>query len=277
MNSEDEERVFKAKVAAVVRQYKRTNRFHGDTPYYRFTRPEPAVGGPSNSFLHSKVLAYSRAGEFELGSLTSARPDGKSFLTGWNNGAITCRKEIKKRYKQRFGKTSENSPAPQDWQEAPQEAPQEQEAWLLIESLPDTDQFGEKELDPSTLASRQMPASRWRQRPTCLKRPGVGGRSSKITTMRQIQPGIGASVAHRRNLTTSLGVLGSDICQVEVVALYVPRGCEESTLDTVAQSLVKLPGMTLAFPGHSKEVEVKDHSCICSSRWHWCTCWRRRR
>ena len=113
MNSEDEERVFKAKVAAVVRQYKRTNRFHGDTPYYRFTRPEPAVGGPSNSFLHSKVLAYSRAGEFELGSLTSARLDGKSFLTGWNNGAITCRKEIKKRYKQRFGKTSENSPAPQ--------------------------------------------------------------------------------------------------------------------------------------------------------------------
>ena len=47
MNLEDEERAFKAKVAAVVRRNKRTDRFHGDTPYYRFTRPEPAVGGPS--------------------------------------------------------------------------------------------------------------------------------------------------------------------------------------------------------------------------------------
>ena len=47
MNLEDEERAFKAKAAAVVRRKKRTDRFHGDTPYYRFTRPEPAVGGPS--------------------------------------------------------------------------------------------------------------------------------------------------------------------------------------------------------------------------------------
>ena len=46
-----------------------------------------------------------------------------------------------------------------------------------------------------------------------------------------------ASVAHRRDLNTILGVKDSDICQVNVFALYAPRDCEENTLDAIAQSL----------------------------------------
>ena len=55
-----------------------------------------------------------------------------------------------------------------------------------------------------------------------------------------------ASVAHRRDLKTILGVKDSDICQVNVFAL-LPRDCEENTLDAIAQSLEKLPGLTLVF------------------------------
>ena len=56
-----------------------------------------------------------------------------------------------------------------------------------------------------------------------------------------------ASVAHRRNLKTILGVKDSDICQVNVFALYSLGTAKKNTLDAIAQSLEKLPGMTLVF------------------------------
>ena len=56
-----------------------------------------------------------------------------------------------------------------------------------------------------------------------------------------------ASQAHRRNLKTILGVKDSDICQVNVFALYALGTAKKNTLDAIAQSLEKLPGMTLVF------------------------------
>ena len=46
-----------------------------------------------------------------------------------------------------------------------------------------------------------------------------------------------ASVAHRRNLKTILGVKDSDICQVNVFALYALGTATKNTLDAIAQSL----------------------------------------
>ena len=68
-----------------------------------------------------------------------------------------------------------------------------------------------------------------------------------------------ASVAHRRNLKTILGVKDSDICQVNVFALYALGTAKKNTLDAIAQSLEKLPGLTLVFPRNSKEIEAKYH------------------
>ena len=56
-----------------------------------------------------------------------------------------------------------------------------------------------------------------------------------------------ASVAHRRDLKTILGVKDSDICQVNVFALYALGTAKKNTLDAIAQSLEKLPGLALAF------------------------------
>ena len=69
-----------------------------------------------------------------------------------------------------------------------------------------------------------------------------------------------ASVAHRRNLKTILGVKDSDICQVNVFALYALGTAKKNTLEAIAQTLDKLPGMTLVFfPRNSKEIEANDH------------------
>ena len=69
-----------------------------------------------------------------------------------------------------------------------------------------------------------------------------------------------ASVAHRRDLKTILGVKDSDICQVNVFALYALGTAKKNTLDAIAQSLEKLLGMTLVFfPRNSKEIEANDH------------------
>ena len=46
-----------------------------------------------------------------------------------------------------------------------------------------------------------------------------------------------ASVAHRRDLKTILGVKDSDICQVNVFALYSLGTAKKRTLDAIAQSL----------------------------------------
>ena len=46
-----------------------------------------------------------------------------------------------------------------------------------------------------------------------------------------------ASIAHRRNLKTVLGVKDSDICQVNVFALYSLGTAKKNTLDAIAQSL----------------------------------------
>ena len=56
-----------------------------------------------------------------------------------------------------------------------------------------------------------------------------------------------ASVAHRRNLKTILGVKDSDICQVNVFALYALGTAKKNTLEAIAQTLDKLPGLTLVF------------------------------
>ena len=56
-----------------------------------------------------------------------------------------------------------------------------------------------------------------------------------------------ASITHRRNLKTILGVKDSDICQVNVFALYALGTAKKNTLDAIAQSLDKLPGLTLVF------------------------------
>ena len=56
-----------------------------------------------------------------------------------------------------------------------------------------------------------------------------------------------ASVAHRRDLTTILGVKDSDICQVNVFALYSLGTAKKNTLDAFAEALEKLPGLTLVF------------------------------
>ena len=56
-----------------------------------------------------------------------------------------------------------------------------------------------------------------------------------------------ASVAHRRILKTILGVRESDICQVNVFALYSLGTAKKNILQSIAQSLPQLPGMTLVF------------------------------
>ena len=56
-----------------------------------------------------------------------------------------------------------------------------------------------------------------------------------------------ASVAHRRDLKTILGVKDSDICQVNVFALYTLGAAKKNSLDAIAQALEKLPGMILVF------------------------------
>ena len=56
-----------------------------------------------------------------------------------------------------------------------------------------------------------------------------------------------ASNAHRRNLKAILGVKDSDICQVNVFALYSLGTAKKNTLDAIAQSLEKLTGITLVF------------------------------
>lgn len=56
-----------------------------------------------------------------------------------------------------------------------------------------------------------------------------------------------ASQAHRRNLKTILGVKDSDICQVNVFALYALGTAKKNTLEAIAQTLDKLPGLTLVF------------------------------
>ena len=69
-----------------------------------------------------------------------------------------------------------------------------------------------------------------------------------------------ASAAHRRNLQTILGVTDSDICQVNVFALYALGTAKKNTLDAIAQSVERLPGLTLVFVlCNSKEIEAKDH------------------
>ena len=68
-----------------------------------------------------------------------------------------------------------------------------------------------------------------------------------------------ASVAHRRDLKTILGVKESDICQVNVFALHCLGTVKKTTLDAIAQSLEKLPGMTLVFPRNSNAIEATDH------------------
>ena len=68
-----------------------------------------------------------------------------------------------------------------------------------------------------------------------------------------------ASVAHRRDLKTILGVKDSDICQVNVFALYSLGTAKKNTLDAIAQSLETLPGLTLVFPRNSKAIEAHDH------------------
>ena len=56
-----------------------------------------------------------------------------------------------------------------------------------------------------------------------------------------------ASVAHRRDLTTILGVKDSDICQVNVFALYTLGTVKKNTRDAIAQSLQLLLGLSLVF------------------------------
>ena len=56
-----------------------------------------------------------------------------------------------------------------------------------------------------------------------------------------------ASTAHRRTLTTILGVKDSDICQVNVFSLYALGTAKKNTLEAIARSLESLPGMTLVF------------------------------
>ena len=70
-----------------------------------------------------------------------------------------------------------------------------------------------------------------------------------------------ASVAQRRDLRTILGgVKDSDICQVNVFALYTLGTAMKNTLDAIAQSLEKLPGLTLVFlPCNSNDIEAKYH------------------
>ena len=46
-----------------------------------------------------------------------------------------------------------------------------------------------------------------------------------------------ASVAHRRDLKTILGVKDAGICQVNVFALYSLGAAKKNTLDGIAQSL----------------------------------------
>ena len=58
---------------------------------------------------------------------------------------------------------------------------------------------------------------------------------------------VAASVAHRRNLKTIIGVKDSDICQVNVFTLYSLGTVKKGVLDAIAQALEKLPGMTLVF------------------------------
>ena len=58
---------------------------------------------------------------------------------------------------------------------------------------------------------------------------------------------VAASVAHRRSLKTILGVKDSDICQVNVFALYALGTAKKNTLEAIAATLDKLPGMTLVF------------------------------
>ena len=58
---------------------------------------------------------------------------------------------------------------------------------------------------------------------------------------------VAASIAHRRNLKTILGVTESDICQVNVLALYSLGTAKRNTLQSIAKSLPQLPGLTLLF------------------------------
>ena len=64
-----------------------------------------------------------------------------------------------------------------------------------------------------------------------------------------------ASITHRRNLKTILGVKDSDICQVNVFALYALGTAKKNTLEAIAQSLGRLPGVTLVFPVIPKKLK----------------------
>ena len=55
------------------------------------------------------------------------------------------------------------------------------------------------------------------------------------------------SIAHRRNLTTILGVPDEQICQVNVFPLYALGTAKKNNIDAIAKSLRELPGMTLVF------------------------------
>ena len=58
---------------------------------------------------------------------------------------------------------------------------------------------------------------------------------------------VAGCVAHRRNLKAILGVKESDICQVNVFALYSLGTAKRTTLESIARVLPQLPGLTLVF------------------------------
>ena len=75
------------------------------------------------------------------------------------------------------------------------------------------------------------------------------GMKRNVTWM---ESAVTASNAHRRKLKTILGITDSDICQVNVFALYNFGTAKKAGLYAIAESLERLPGMALVFPCSSK-------------------------
>ena len=97
-----------AKVASVARvkdnAKDKAKRFYEVVPYYRFTCPNPAVGGPSggpsrgsDNYPHEAVKAYGQSADFDLRSFTSVRDDGRYFIGGWSHDSIARRYDVLER------------------------------------------------------------------------------------------------------------------------------------------------------------------------------------
>jgi hypothetical protein len=62
-----------------------------------------------------------------------------------------------------------------------------------------------------------------------------------------LEAAVTASVSHRRNLKTILGVKDTDICQINVFSLYTLGTVKKNTLSAIASSLSHLEGVSILF------------------------------